>query len=152
MQDATPLVVDVVSDIVCPWCFIGKRKLDTALVELVRSEPSLEVKVRWHPFQLNPDLPADGMSRASYLAQKFGGAARAAEIYARVQSVGDAVGIAFRFDRIERQPNTVDVHRLIAWGQQQRNASALVERLFGAYFLEGRRIGDRDELSLLSSE
>ena len=152
MQDAAPLVVDVVSDIVCPWCFIGKRKLDDALVQLVRSEPSLGVNVRWHPFQLNPDLPADGMPRASYLAKKFGGAARAAEIYARVQSVGDAVGIPFRFDRIEHQPNTFDGHRLVAWAQQQGDAAALVERLFSAYFIEGRRIGDRDELARIAAE
>jgi predicted DsbA family dithiol-disulfide isomerase len=152
MQASTPLVVDVVSDIVCPWCFIGKRKLDGALVELARSEPSLDVKVRWHPFQLNPDLPAEGMPRASYIAQKFGGAARAAEVYARVKSAGDAVGILFQFDRIERQPNTLDGHRLVAWAQQQGDAAALVERLFGAYFLEGRRIGDPDELARLAAE
>ena len=152
VQASPSLAVDVVSDIVCPWCFIGKRKLDSALAELRRSEPSLDVQVRWHPFQLNPDIPADGIARASYLAQKFGGAARAAEIYARVQSVGETVGIAFRFDRIERQPNTIDGHRLIAWAQHQGDAAALVERLFGAYFLEGRRIGERDELARLAAE
>ena len=150
-QAAEALVVDVVSDIVCPWCFIGKRKLASALAELARDAPSLGVDVRWHPFQLNPELPAEGMPRARYLAQKFGGAARAAEIYARVQRVGDAVGIPFRFDRIEHQPNTFDGHRLIAWAQQQGDAEALVERLFSAYFLEGRRIGDRDELARLAA-
>jgi predicted DsbA family dithiol-disulfide isomerase len=152
MQVSTSLVVDVVSDIVCPWCFIGKRKLDAALAELGRSEPSLGVQVRWHPFQLNPDLPVAGIPRASYLEQKFGSAARAAEIYARVKGAGDAVGIAFRFDRIEHQPNTFDGHRLIAWAQQRGDAAVLVERLFGAYFLEGRRIGDRDELARLAAE
>ncbi len=152
MQAAPPLVVDVISDLVCPWCFIGKRKLDSALADLARTEPALGVNVRWHPFQLNPDLPADGIPRASYLAQKFGGAARADEIYARVQNAGDAVDIPFRFDRIERQPNTFDGHRLIAWAQQQGDAAALVERLFSAYFLEGRRIGDPDELARLAAE
>ena len=146
------LTVDVVSDIVCPWCFIGKRKLEVALAELDNSEPSLGVKVRWHPFQLNPDLPSEGMSRASYVEQKFGGSTRAIEVYARVASAGETVGIPFRFDRIERQPNTSDGHRLIAWAQQQGDATALVERLFSAFFLEGRRIGDRDELARLAAE
>jgi predicted DsbA family dithiol-disulfide isomerase len=148
----TSLTVDVVSDIVCPWCFIGKRKLERALAEYDRSEPSLDVEVRWHPFQLNPDLPADGIPRASYVEQKFGGAARADDVYARVTNAGEAVGIPFRFDRIERQPNTFDGHRLIAWAQQQGDATALVERLFSAFFLEGRRIGDRDELARLGAE
>jgi predicted DsbA family dithiol-disulfide isomerase len=148
----TSLADDVVSDIVCPWCFIGKRKLDVALDELGRSEPSLDVRIRWHPFQLNPDLPADGIPRASYVAQKFGGSARATEIYARVKSAGADVGIPFRFDLIERQPNTFDAHRLIAWVQQQGDAAALVERLFSAFFLEGRRVGERDELARLAAE
>ncbi|HEX6138018.1 MAG TPA: DsbA family oxidoreductase [Casimicrobiaceae bacterium] len=152
MQASPSLVIDVVSDIVCPWCYIGKRKLDGALAELERSEPSLDVRVRWRPFQLNPDLPPDGIARASYLARKFGGAARADQIYARVKGVGETVGIAFRFDRIERQPNTLDGHRLIAWVQRQHDASALVERLFSAYFVEGRYVGDRDELARLAAE
>lgn len=151
-QSSTSLVVDVVSDIVCPWCFIGKRKLEAALAELDKSEPLLGVEVRWHPFQLNPDLPSDGMSRASYVEQKFGGSSRAAAVYARVTSAGEAVGIPFRFDRIERQPNTFDAHRLIAWAQQRGDATALVERLFGAFFLEGRRIGERDGLARLAAE
>jgi predicted DsbA family dithiol-disulfide isomerase len=146
------LKIDVVSDIVCPWCFIGKRKLDVAIGEINGSDPSLGVEVRWHPFQLNPDLPADGIPRASYVEQKFGGAARADDVYARVTNAGEAVGIPFRFDRIERQPNTFDGHRLIAWAQQQGDATALVERLFSAFFLEGRRIGDRDELARLAAE
>jgi predicted DsbA family dithiol-disulfide isomerase len=143
---SAPLAIDVVSDVVCPWCYIGKRKLEAALAELIRSEPDLSVKIRWHPFQLNPDLPAAGIARADYLAAKFGGKARAAEIYARVRSVGEQVGIAFDFDRIARQPNTLDAHRLVAWAQQRGDADALVERLFRAYFLEGRFVGDRDEL------
>jgi predicted DsbA family dithiol-disulfide isomerase len=143
---ATPLAIDVVSDVVCPWCYIGKRKLEAALSELARAEPELSVKLRWHPFQLNPDLPPEGIPRAEYLEAKFGGKARAAEIYARVRAVGEEVGIAFDFDRIARQPNTLDAHRLIAWAQQRGDAGRLVERLFHAYFIEGRFIGDRDEL------
>src|ERR1700694_747691 len=94
-----PLFIDVVSDVVCPWCYIGKRKLESALATL-RSEPGLVVTVRWHPFELNPELPAQGMPRAAYLAAKFGGSARAEEIYARVRAVGVDIGIAFAFDRI----------------------------------------------------
>jgi predicted DsbA family dithiol-disulfide isomerase len=143
---SVPLTIDVVSDVVCPWCYIGKRKLEAALAQLHQAEPDLSVALRWHPFQLNPDLPAAGIARADYLEAKFGGGARAAEIYARVRSVGEQVGIAFDFDRIARQPNTLDAHRLIAWAQQRGDADALVERLFHAYFIEGRFVGDRDEL------
>ncbi len=144
------LMVDVVSDVVCPWCFIGKRKLEQALAELARAEPSVDVTVRWHPFQLNPDLPVEGLSRQTYVARKFGGIERAAEIYARVARAGEAVGIPFAFDRIVVQPNTVDAHRLVAWAQQQGDAGALVERLFAAFFLEGRPIGQAEELVRLA--
>ena len=143
------LVVDIVSDVVCPWCYIGKRKLESALTELQSREPGLAVLRRWHPFQLNPDLPAEGIARAAYLEAKFGGKARAAEIYARVRSVGKDVGIPFDFDRIERQPNTLEAHRLIAWAQNRGDAKAtdaLVEQLFRAYFIEGRLLTDAEQL------
>ena len=143
------LVVDIVSDVVCPWCYIGKRKLETALAELDAREPGLAILRRWHPFQLNPDLPAEGIVRAAYLETKFGGKARAAEIYARVRAAGADVDIPFDFDRIERQPNTLDAHRLIAWAQQRGDGHAtdtLVERLFRAYFIEGRLLTDTEQL------
>jgi len=143
------LVVDIVSDVVCPWCYIGKRKLETALAELQAREPGLSIVRRWHPFQLNPDLPSEGIGRATYIEAKFGGKARATEIYARVRSAGADVGIPFEFDRIDRQPNTLDAHRLIAWGQQrgdQRATDALVERLFRAYFVEGRLLTNTEQL------
>ena len=143
------LAVDVVSDVVCPWCYVGKRKLETALGELSAREPRLGIAVRWHPFQLNPDMPAAGIARSSYLAAKFGGTARAVEVYARVRSVGAEVGIPFAFERITLQPNTLEAHRLIAWAQSRGDLAAtgnLVERLFHAYFVEGRFLGDRDEL------
>jgi len=149
---ATRLAVDVVSDVVCPWCYIGKRKLEQALSELRVREPGIEVAVRWHPFQLNPDLPAEGIPRSAYLDAKFGGGQRAAEIYARVRAVGESVGIAFDFERIELQPNTQTAHRLIAWAQQAADAEALVERLFRAYFIEGRFLGDAGELATLAEE
>ena len=145
------LTVEIWSDVVCPWCYIGKRKLETALTRLRSAEPELQVTVRWHPFELNPDLPPEGIERSTYLERKFGGRERAAQIYARVRAVGEEVGIAFDFDRISRQPNTRDAHRLIAWGQQRGDAGELVERLFEAYFSEGRRIGERDELVAIAA-
>jgi len=149
------VVIDVVSDVVCPWCYVGKRKLEAALETLVRQSPAPETSVRWHPFQLNPDLPPQGIPRKSYLQAKFGGGSRAAEIYARVKAVGADVGIAFDFDRIEIQPNTLAAHRLIAWVQEREDAgvtSDLVERLFQAYFVQGRAIGEPAELAQIASE
>jgi len=142
--------VDIVSDVVCPWCYIGKRRLEAALATRAGPPPA----VRWHPFQLNPDIPAGGVDRRSYLEQKFGGPERARDVYARVEAAGREVGIAFRFERIDRQPNTSDAHRLIAWAQKVAPASAdrLVERLFRAYFTEGVDIGVVDELARLAGE
>src|SRR5512147_2314935 len=108
----TELTIDIVSDVVCPWCYIGKRRLESALAS--RASAPL---IRWHPFQLNPDIPAAGVDRRTYLEDKFGGPQRAKEIYARVEAAGREVGIVFNFDGILRQPNTLDAHRLIAWAQ-----------------------------------
>jgi predicted DsbA family dithiol-disulfide isomerase len=142
-EAVTPFTVDVVSDVVCPWCYIGKRHLEAALAGL----PDLgAVIVRWHPFELNPDLPREGIDRASYVEAKFGGRERAAQVYARVREAGRAAGIPFDFDAIARQPNTRDAHRLVAWAQAGGDAGDLVERLFRAYFVEGRFVGDRDTL------
>jgi len=146
---AAPLVVDVVSDVVCPWCYIGKRHLEAALAGLPDGTAAV---VRWHPFELNPDLPAEGVDRQGYLEAKFGGPARAAEIYARVREAGVRAGIAFDFEAIARQPNTREAHRLIAWSQAQGDAGPLVERLFRAYFVEGRFLGDRDTLAALAAD
>ncbi len=150
MLDA--LTVDIVSDVVCPWCYIGKRRLDTALAQLRDAEPALQINVHWHPFQLNPDLPREGVARRSYLAAKFGGPEQASQVYARVSAAGESVGIPFAFDAIERQPNTLDAHRLIAWAQSRHegDADTLVDRLFHAYFVDGRFLGDRNELIVLA--
>jgi predicted DsbA family dithiol-disulfide isomerase len=148
-------MIDVVSDVVCPWCYIGKRKLEIALQELRRQDAAAQSTVRWHPFQLNPDLPPQGIPRQSYLQAKFGSGTRAAEIYARVKAVGAELGIAFDFDRIQIQPNTLAAHRLILWAQESAGAgpaSDLVERLFEAYFVQGRAIGERAELAKIASE
>jgi predicted DsbA family dithiol-disulfide isomerase len=110
--------------------------------------------VRWHAFQLNPDIPAGGVDRRSYLEQKFGGPERAKQIYARINAAGKEVGITFDFDRIVRQPNTQDAHRLIAWAQDTdlKASDALIERLFRAYFVEGIEIGNIDALARLAAE
>jgi predicted DsbA family dithiol-disulfide isomerase len=143
--------IDVVSDVVCPWCYIGKRHLEAAIAQLPADTRPV---VRWHPFQLNPDLPRAGIGRRSYLEEKFGGPERAAQIYERVKAAGRAAGLELDFDRIERQPNTLDAHRLIAWAQAEGggDADALVEALFRAYFVEGRYIGDREVLAEIAGE
>jgi predicted DsbA family dithiol-disulfide isomerase len=145
---APALSIDIVSDVVCPWCYIGKRRLEEAL----RGRPA--ARIRWHPFQLNPDIPPGGVDRRSYLEAKFGGPQRAGEAYARVEAAGREVGLAFDFARIERQPNTLDAHRLIGWGQatDAGRADALVERLFRAYFTEGADIGAPEVLARLAAE
>lgn len=131
------LRIDVISDVVCPWCFIGKRRLEHALQLLTQDgfEPQA-IEVVWRPFQLNPQLPREGMPRAQYVAAKFGG--RADEIYARVAGVGRSVGIDFAFDRIARQPNTVAAHQLIDLARDLGVQGQMVENLFRGYFLEGK--------------
>lgn len=149
MQTAPPpLSIDVISDVVCPWCYIGKRRLEAALAQ----RTSGETRIRWLAFQLNPDIPAGGVERRGYLEQKFGGPDRARQIYARIKAAGDDVGIAFDFERIARQPNTVDAHRLTAWAQDidASAADVLVERLFRAYFIEGVDIGEPETLATLA--
>lgn len=147
---AAPDTIDIVSDVVCPWCYIGKRHLEAALASL---PPGQQPVIRWHPFQLNPDLPREGVDRRSYLEEKFGGTQRASEIYERVKAVGRQAGLALDFDRIERQPNTLDAHRLVAWAQAAGNpVDALIEALFRAYFIEGRYIGDREVLAAIAGE
>ena len=143
--------IDIISDVVCPWCYIGKRRLESALAQRGGDAQAI---TRWLAFQLNPDIPAEGVDRRSYLERKFGGPERAREIYGRVEAAGRAVGIAFDFERIKRQPNTVDAHRLLAWAQDADPVAAdsLVERLFRAYFIDGIDIGELDALATLAGE
>jgi len=140
--------IDVVSDVICPWCFIGKRRLARALEQ--RSE--MEAEIVWHPFQLNPDMPPEGMARERYIAAKFGGGQHADRIYRNVTDVGVAVGISFHFDRIKVTPNTRDAHRLIRHAGETGSAEPVVEALFTAYFIEGRNIGDRATLAEIAGE
>ncbi len=142
------ITVDIVSDAICPWCFIGKRRFERALAD---APAGLEVAIAWRPFQLNPDMPPEGADRQSYLAAKFGGEARAEKIYQNVTDVGRGAGIAFNFGGIPRTPNTINAHRLIAHAGAAGKQDAVVERLFQAYFTEGKDIGDTATLARIAA-
>ena len=146
------LTIDVISDVVCPWCLVGKRRLEAALSGLASTQQDVRPVVHWHPFELNPDLPREGVVRRAYMEAKFGGPARIAEAQARLRAVGTPLGIEFRFDAIARQPNTRDAHRLVLWAQAHADAGPLMERLFQAFFVEGRDVGQRAELAALARE
>ena len=140
---ATALRIEVVSDVVCPWCYIGKRRLEKALA-LVGG--NLAPQVTWLPFQLNPGMPAEGMPRAEYRRAKFGSVERGRQLDARVAAEGRSEGIAFALERIERTPNTFAAHQLIDLAQQTGVGGAVVDALFRAYFEEARDVGDRGVL------
>ncbi|CTQ62372.1 putative DsbA family dithiol-disulfide isomerase [Labrenzia sp. EL_208] len=148
MNATPPLTVDVVSDVMCPWCFIGKRRLETAL----RSVPQLNVDVRWHPFQLDATLPKSGKDRQQYLDDKFGGKENADAVYSRIKETGAEEGINFAFDKIKLSPNTLDSHRLILWSRSDNVQSDVVERLFKAYFLDGEDLTKAATLVRISEE
>lgn len=144
--------IDVISDVVCPWCFIGKRNLESALAIWREQHPDeAPPEVRWHAFQLNPQLPESGVPRAQYIAEKFGGPERAREIYARVSEAGAKAGIAFNFAGIERQPNTIDPHRLIHLAGERAKQDAMVEVLFRAYFLDEADLTSKETLADLAA-
>ena len=131
------LTIDVISDVVCPWCFIGKRRLTRALELYREAHPeATEPEVRWWPFQLNPDMPAEGIDRSAYLAKKFG-TANVSDIYARVTAAGADVGIPFAFDKMVKQPNTLVAHSLVAQAGLHGLQEPMLEALFTAYFLRG---------------
>jgi len=138
------LTIDVVSDVVCPWCYVGKRRLEGALALWAAKHPEITPQVRWHTFQLNPDIPLEGIARTDYVRSKFG--ERADTIYERVSGVGQEVGIDFAFERIARQPNTVVAHSLIAVAEAGEAQDRMVETLFKAYFLEGKDLTDAIQL------
>lgn len=141
---AEAVSIDIVSDVMCPWCYIGKRRLDKA-VEL----SGVDVAVHWRPYQLDPTLPPEGRDRRAYLEAKFGGPERAQAIYDRVREAGRDNGIAFDFNAIRVSPNTLDAHRVIRWAANAGDGvqSKLAERLFRLYFEEGANIGDREVLA-----
>ena len=141
----TDIRIDVVSDVMCPWCFIGKKRLERALATI---DPAISVDIHWRPFQLDPTLPKEGKDRDTYLAEKFGGIERARSLYKNVEAAGATVDIPFRFDAIAVSPNTLDAHRLIRWAQNAGTdvQTKVVDRLFSLYFLEGGNIGDHEVL------
>ena len=135
--------ISVISDVMCPWCFVGKRRLEHALAKL----PHIDAQVSWWPFLLDPTIPPGGVDRGEYLHKKFG-SADGGEMYMALREAGREEGIEFAFDAIERAPNTVDAHRLIQWAAGNSSVQeAVVERLFRLYFLEGSDIGDPDVLT-----
>jgi predicted DsbA family dithiol-disulfide isomerase len=144
--------IDVFSDVVCPWCFVGKRRLEQALalVRRGRAGDEIEVGVTWKPFELNPGLPREGVDRAAYRRAKFGSLERSQLLDARLLAAGESVGIAFAFDRIQRTPNTFDAHRLLWLAESLGRQDALAEALFRAYFLEGLNVGDHGVLADLA--
>lgn len=136
---AKPLLIEIASDVICPWCYIGKRRLEKALQSLAGE---VEVRLEWLPFQLNPDMPEGGIARADYRRAKFGSVEKGRMLDARVAQEGAGEGIAFAFDRMERTPNTVAAHQLIDLAQKQGKGNAVVDALFRAYFEEAKDIGD----------
>ncbi|MBI1789536.1 MAG: DsbA family oxidoreductase [Acidobacteria bacterium] len=138
------LEISVISDVICPWCFIGKRRLEQALRTL---GGEVHARVTWFPFQLNPRMPAEGMDRRTYRVAKFGSWARALELEEHVAAEGASEGIEFAFERIARTPNTFDAHRLIWLAKRHGAQDPVVEALFRAYFLEGRDVGSRGVLA-----
>jgi len=137
-----PVRIDVVSDVVCPWCFIGKRRLEKALA----LKPEIPVEVHWHPYFLNDWIPREGMAREEYLTTKFGSPERYKGIAQRVSAAAAAEGLVYASDKMKRQPNTTDCHRLILWADVQGKAPAMKQKLMDLYFTEGADLSDRETL------
>lgn len=135
--------LDIISDPICPWCYVGKANLDKALAD----HPDHPFTIEWHPFQLNPDMPLEGMDRRAYLEGKFGGKAGAVKAYAPLVKAAEDAGITLNLEAIKTTPNTVNAHRLIHWAGLEGRQPAVVSALFQAYFVEGRDLGDTDVLA-----
>ena len=140
--------IDIVSDTVCPWCFIGKRRLERALA----LRPDMEFDIRWRAYRLDPTIPPEGVDRKQYMQAKFGNNPNRQAMQDALKQAGDSEGIAFAFDKIARSPNTLDSHRLIRWSASAGVQNEVVERLFEAYFEEGRDIGNADVLIEIASD
>ncbi len=140
--------IDVISDTVCPWCFIGKRRLDQAVAQ----RPDLGIEVQWRPYQLDPNVPREGVDRREYFRAKFGDGERVKGMSETLQAYGAELGIAFAFDKAEKRPNTIDSHRLIRWASSVGVQDAVVEALFKAYFEQGRDIGDAAVLTEIAAD
>lgn len=140
--------LDIISDLACPWCYLGKALLDRALAE----RPGHPLRIEWHPYRLNPDLPPGGMGRAEYMAAKFGGPEAVARVHAPLTARAAEAGLAFDLDAITRTPNTLDAHRLVHWAGLEDRQDDMVGRLMRAYWAEGRDIGDRATLADIAGE
>jgi len=146
------ITIEIVSDIVCPWCFIGLRRLDEAIADVRQTVPDLVCHKHWHPFFLNPDTPPEGEPYLPFLERKFDGRAKVEAIFEHVRSAGRSHGVEFAFEKIQVRANTLNAHRLIHWAQQQGNADALVERLFAAQFQQGENVADLAVLASIADE
>ncbi|MFO7919458.1 MAG: DsbA family oxidoreductase [Nioella sp.] len=140
--------LDILSDPICPWCYIGKSYLDRALA----AAGDMPFVIEWHPFQLNPEMPAEGMDRRAYLEAKFGGKEGAVKAYAPVMEHAEKAGLEINFESVARTPNTLDAHRLIHWAGIEARQTAVVSALFKAYFVDGRDIGDPATLAGIAGE
>ncbi|MBO9431479.1 DsbA family oxidoreductase [Sulfitobacter sp. R18_1] len=140
---AEAIKLDIMSDPICPWCYIGKAHLDRAL----QDHPDHPFAIEWHPFQLNPDMPREGMDRRSYLERKFSGKEGAVRAYAPVVEHAEKAGLKINFEAMQRTPNTLDAHRLIHWAGIEGRQTAAVSALFKAYFVDARDIGDAEVLA-----
>lgn len=143
---ADRFTIDVVSDVICPWCFLGKRRLDAALAAL-----DMDVFIRWRPYMLDPSIPPEGLDRHEYMLAKFG-PERLATIHDPLIEAGKELDVPYHFDLIKRTPNTLDAHRLIRWSHTVERQTEMVERLFMAYWSEGKDVGDRDVLAACAGE
>jgi predicted DsbA family dithiol-disulfide isomerase len=138
------VVIDVVSDVVCPWCYVGKHRLEAALA----LRPDVETEIHWRPYFLDPRVPREGMARVDYLSRKFGSDECIRPAHERLSRLGREEGIEFHFERITWQPNTLDAHRLIGWAEEAGRAGAIVEKILSLFFTEGADLSKRETLLL----
>lgn len=143
-----PMPITVVSDVVCPWCYVGKANLQAALADV----PAIDYVLIWRPHQLDASIPPEGISRKDYLAARFPDSGRLFAVQQTLMESAEAVGVSFNFDKIKKSPNTLNAHRVIHWARGQGLASELVERLMRGYFVEGEDIGDIDTLAALAAD
>ena len=135
-----PIAIDIVSDVVCPWCYVGKRRLEQALA----LRPDAQAEIRWLPFYLDPTVPRSGIPRIEYISRKFGTHEKVTPGHHRLTEIGKGLGIDFHFEKIEKQPHTLDAHRVINWAQEAGKAGPVVDRMFALFFTEGADLTDRD--------
>jgi predicted DsbA family dithiol-disulfide isomerase len=146
------ITIEIIADIVCPWCFIGTRRLETAIAEVKRDRPDFVCRKVWRPFFLNPNTPPEGEPYRPFLEGKFGGFAQVEALFERVRTAGRAYGIEFAFEKIQLRANTLNAHRLLHWAQERGDVDRLVERLFVAQFQRGEHVGDSATLVKIAAE